>query len=336
MSEDFETTEVVSGDGYNRRKFLKCMAVAGTGIVWAVSAGGLLTACGDPTSTPVPKAESFTFVQVSDTHIGFNAEGINTDVTGTLKQAIDKINALPQRPALVLHTGDVTHNSKAAEFDTAYQMMNTIKTDKVVYVAGEHDLIGDNGAGFHQRFGTGSGGKPWYSLDYKGVHFIGLSNAGGIEDFGILGNEQLDWLKKDLANVKKDTPLVVFAHAPLYSVYTPWAWQTKDSAAAFAALMPYSAVTVLNGHIHQVISKVEGSIHFYTANATAFPQHRPGVETPGPYKLPAGELLQSIGYRTVTVVPDKPEASITDTTLAGTPAPVATIGQQTAPLTPTP
>lgn len=312
--------------GVNRRGFLKCMAWAGTGLVWTFTTGGLLTACGElATSTPTaaPAATGFTFIQISDSHIGFNSEGVNTDVNGTLKQVVDRINALPTRPALVLHTGDISHNSKPAELDTAQQIMTTIKTDKFFTVPGEHDVIGDQGAAYRQRFQTSTGstgGKSWYSMDTNGVHFIALSNAGELDAFGVLGNEQLDWLKKDLAGVKKDTPLVVFAHVPLFTIYSPWGWETKDSGPAMALLAPYSNVTVLNGHIHQVLSKFEGNINYYTADATAFPQHRPGVEKPNAYKLPSNELLQSLGYRTITLTSGKPGAEIKDITLAGTPA----------------
>ncbi len=322
--------ETVTGENIDRRNerrnFLKCMAWSGTGIVWAVSSGGLLAACGDLTATPTPPTEGFTFVQLSDSHIGFNTDGVNTDVVGTLKQSVDRINALPQRPALVLHTGDISHNSKPEEFEQAFQIMNTIKTDKVYYVPGEHDLVNDKGAGYRQRFLSPNSTKSWYSLDYKGVHFIALSNSGELDQFGSLGATQIDWLTKDLQAVKKDTPIIVFAHVPLYSVYPDWGWETKDAGPVLALLMSYSAVTILNGHIHQVLSKVEGNIHFYTANATAFPQHRPGVEKPNAYKLPASELLQSIGYRTVTIVPTKPAADIADITLSGAPAAVATVG----------
>ncbi len=313
--------------GVNRRDFLKCMAWASGGLVWTVSAGGLLTACGDTTVTSAPATtnESFSFVQISDTHIGFNAEGINTDVAGTAKQTIDRINALPVRPSMVLHTGDISHNSKPAEFDTALQLMNSIKTDKVFYVPGEHDVSSDKGVAYRKTFQPQPNAKPWYSMDYKGIHFIALSNAGELEDFGNLGSEQLDWLKKDLQTVKKDSSLVVFAHVPLYPVYPQWGWSTIDAGQAITLLMPYSAVTILNGHIHQVITKVEGNISFYTASATAFPQHRPGVEKPNAYKLPASDLLQSIGYRTVNIVPGKPGPTVVDTTLAGTPAATATI-----------
>lgn len=339
----------------SRRKMLKCMATwAGTGIVWTIGAGGLLTACGDLTATnapatPPPSVQlaatanptapattaamqtgatpgqnmgGFTFVQVSDTHIGFNTAGVNTDVNGTLQQTISRINALPQRPHFVLHTGDVSHMSKPAEFDTAYQLMNTIKTSNFFYVPGEHDVLNDQGANFRQRFLTGGSRatQSWYSMDIEGVHFIGLSNAGELDAFGLLGPEQLGWLQKDLSSVKKDTPLVVFAHVPLFTVYTPWSWETKDSAQVLALLKPYSAVTVLNGHIHQVVTQVEGTVNFYTANSTAFPQHRPGVEKPNAYQLPASELLQNLGYRTINLMPGNVPAGVSDFTLAGTPA----------------
>jgi Rieske Fe-S protein/predicted phosphodiesterase len=316
-----------------RRHLLKCMAAwTGTGIVWTIGAGGLLTACGElastsPASSPTPPTASaaarsagFSFIQISDTHIGFNADGVNTDVNGTLQQVIAKINTLPQSPAFVLHTGDVSHNSRAAEFDTAYQLMKTIKAPEVFYVPGEHDVLNDQGASFRQRFLGKPGAKSWYSLDIQGFHFIGLSNSGELDDFGLLGTEQLTWLQQDLASLKKDTPIVVFAHVPLFTVYKPWSWETKDAARAITLLKPFSAVTVLNGHIHQVVTQVEGNLSFYTANATSFPQHRPGVGQPNAYKLPASELLQSLGYRNVNVVKGNNTPAITDTTLAGTPA----------------
>jgi 3',5'-cyclic AMP phosphodiesterase CpdA len=303
-------------DGIDRRGFLKCMAWAGTGVVWTVSTGGLLSSCALPGFASAPKVDGFTFLQVSDSHIGFSADGVNTDVTKTLTQVVDKINALPARPALVLHTGDLSHLSKPAEFDTVQQIMSTVKTDSVFYVPGEHDVIGDNGAGYRQRFATKGKDKDYYSMDYHGVHFIGLSNIGNEQNFGVIGPEQLDWLSKDLKSVNKNTPIVVFAHVPLYAVYPDWGWTTKDSAQALALLKPFGSVTILNGHIHQVLSQVEGNINFHIANSTAFPQHKPGVEKAGAYKLPAGDLVQMLGYRTVTVVPGKQELAVVDTTLA--------------------
>ncbi len=358
--------EATQAANLSRRKLLKCMAAwAGTGVIWTVGAGGLLTACGEITTAPATTSTAattaatsttnattqavaattivatqaagqsgFSFVQISDTHIGFSAEGVNSDVGSTLQQAITRINALPQPPAFVLHTGDVSHLSKPTEFDMAHQLMNTIKTPNIFYVPGEHDVLNDQGAGFRQRFSAKTPDKTWYSMDYQGVHFIGLSNAGELDNFGMLGSEQLAWLQKDLAGVKKDNPLVVFAHVPLFTVYKPWTWETKDAAQAIALLKPFSAVTVLNGHIHQVVTQAEGNINFYTANSTAFPQHRPGVDKPNAYKLPANELLQNLGYRTVSISPGNPTATIADPTLADRPAASITIIAASAAATP--
>jgi hypothetical protein len=300
-------------DGIDRRGFLKCMAWAGTGMVWTVSSAGLLASCALPNATHV---EGFQFVQVSDSHIGFSAEGVNTNVTQTLQEAVSRINALPTRPALVLHTGDLSNLSKPEEFDTVQQVMSTIKAGGIFYVPGEHDVIGDNGLAYRQRFSPKSQGKGWYSMDTKGVHFVGLSNVGEENQFGVLGSDQLEWLRKDLQAVNHDDPIVVFAHVPLYAVYPPWGWTTTDAAQAIALLKPFSSVTVLNGHIHQVLHQMEGNIRFHIANSTAFPQHHPGVVGPGAYKLPAGQLLQTLGYRQVTVMPGQHELAVADTTLA--------------------
>jgi 3',5'-cyclic AMP phosphodiesterase CpdA len=301
----------------NRRDFLKCMAWAGTGIVWTVGTGGLLSGCTLPGvgNGASPKVERFSFVQISDNHVGFNADGVNTDVPGTMRQVVDRINALPKRPAFVLHTGDVSHFSKPAEFDTAQQILGEIKTDRIFYVPGEHDVIGDSGAAFRQRFAPKGGKTDWYSQDLKGVHFVALWNVGDEATFGVLGTDQLGWLAKDLRAVGRDTPVVVFAHVPLYALYPQWGWSTNDGAAAMELLKPFASVTVLNGHIHQVATKVEGNIRFYTAYSTAFPQHMPGEGQPGAYKLPADELRRRLGFRSVEVVDSKQPLAVIDTVL---------------------
>ena len=291
------------------------MAWAGTGLVWSVTAGGLLSACTLSGTAADPATQGFTFVQVSDSHIGFDVPGVSTDVTKTLEEVVARINALPTPPALVLHTGDLTQLSRPAQFDTTQQVMSTIKTPAVFYVPGEHDVIGDQGAEYRRRFVPKPRSTFWYSADFKGVHFIGLSNVGAVDAFGSLGTDQIDWLGKDLQGLSHDTPIVVFAHVPLYAVYPPWGWTTTDAAQAMDLLKPFSSVTVLNGHIHQVLSQVEGNIRIFTASSTAYPQHHPGVVGPGPYKLPPADLLRSIGYRTVTVVPGQQALAIADTTL---------------------
>ncbi len=282
-----------SDDGVDRRGFLHCMAWVGTGVAWTVG-GGVLSSrlLGQ---APAAKGD-FTFVQVSDSHIGFSKEP-NKDVTATLKHAVGRINALPQPPAFVVHTGDLTHLTKPAEFDTCAEVLKGIKTGKVFCVPGEHDVFTDDGKLYRERYGKGTQGAGWHSFDYKGVHFVGLVNvmdltAGGL---GALGREQLDWLKKDVAGLGASTPVVVFAHVPLWLVYEKWGWGTQDGAEALGLLKRFASVTVLNGHVHQVMKKVEGNVTFHTAASTAFPQPEPGkAESPGPVKNVAADKLRSV------------------------------------------
>jgi 3',5'-cyclic AMP phosphodiesterase CpdA len=257
------------------------------------------------------------FVQISDSHIGFSKPA-NPDVTGTLREAIAKINALPTPPSFVLHTGDLTHLSKPEEFDTLSESLKSLKTDRIFYVPGEHDVLNDNGAMFHERFGRGTQGDGWHSFDQKGAHFIGLVNvlnlkAGGL---GTLGHEQLEWLEKDVAKLKSSAPIVVFAHIPLWSVYPQWGWGTDDSEQALSYLKRFGSVTVLNGHIHQIMQKVEGNITFHTACSTAFPQPHPGeADSPGPMKVPAEKLRGLLGITDVNFIRGKHTLAIVDSTL---------------------
>src|SRR5471030_3183147 len=211
-----------SRDGIDRRGFLRCMGWAGTAVVCSIS-GGILTsrALGDVLANPsVIAGAELNFVQISDSHIGFN-KAANTNVIGTFQEAINRINALSQAPEFMLHTGDLSHLAQADEFDTVEQMLKTAKSSQVFYVPGEHDILSDSGAQYLNRFGKGSLGNGWYSFDQKGVHFIGLVNVFGKSEqsLGILGQDQLDWLKKDLAALSNSTPIVVFAHVPLWEVY---------------------------------------------------------------------------------------------------------------------
>jgi len=283
---------------WNRRGFLKCMAWVGTGAVWTMS-GGVLK--GMPIEQAAHAAMSmggggFRFVQISDTHIGFNKEA-NPDVTATLRTAIAKIKAMPEGPSLVLHTGDLTHLSKPEEFDTLQQELAGVGAP-VFYVPGEHDVLNDDGKSYLERYGQNTKGAGWYSFDQAGVHFIGLVNvvdlkAGGL---GSLGNEQLEWLERDVKPLTSSTPIVVFAHIPLWSVYPEWGWGTDDSAQALGYLKRFGSVSVLNGHIHQVMQKVEGNVTFHTAMSTAFPQPAPGAApSPGPMKVEAERLKKLLG-----------------------------------------
>jgi 3',5'-cyclic AMP phosphodiesterase CpdA len=307
-----------TGDGIDRRGFLKCMAWAGTGLAWAVN-GGIL-GCQSMGQEPATPAESgdFTFVQLSDSHIGFSKEP-NKDVTGTFQEAVARINALPQRPAFVLHTGDLTHLARPAEFDTVAQVLKGARGCEAFCVPGEHDVFTDDGKSYLERYKKGTTGIGWRSFDYHGVHFVGLVNvmnlqAGGL---GVLGREQLDWLRKDVARLGDSTPIVVFAHVPLWTVYPKWGWGTEDSEQALALLKRFGSVTVLNGHIHQILQKVEGNVSFHTARSTAFPQPEPGkAESPGPIKhMPAGKLRSLLGVTQVAYVERNHSLATTDSTL---------------------
>jgi 3',5'-cyclic-AMP phosphodiesterase len=309
-----------SSDGIDRRGFLKCMAWAGAGMVWAMK-GGILQSRAFGQAAGVAANADFTFVQVSDSHIGFN-KGVYTDVVGTFQSTVDRINAMPKNPALVLHTGDLTHLSKPGEFDTVGQMMKSIKTGQSFYVPGEHDYFVDNGQQFLDRFGKGTRGIGYQSFDYKGVHFIGLVNVANLTNgataLGVLGDDQLNWLEKDVASLGDSTPIVVFAHVPLWTIYEKWGWGTQDSARALGSLNRFGSVTILNGHIHQIQQKIEGKMTFHTARSTAFPQPAPGsAPSPGPMKNIAVEKLRTyLGLTQVNYMEHAGTLATTDSTLA--------------------
>jgi Icc protein len=313
--------ENLNPDGIDRRGFLKCMAWAGTGTL-CVMQGGVLKSFAFGADGKIDKAAAkgdFAFAQISDSHIGFN-KAANPDVTATLREAIAKLNALPQRPEFVLHTGDLTQLSKAEEFDTLDQLLKSVNTDRIFYVPGEHDVLNDNGEQYRGRYGKDTKGDGWYSFDHKGVHFVGLVNvmnlkAGGL---GSLGHDQLEWLKHDVKRLKHSTPIVVFAHIPLWTVYPAWGWGTDDSQQALAYLKKFGSVSVLNGHIHQVMQKVEGNVTFHTAMSTAFPQPAPGqAPSPGPMKVPDDKLRSVLGITNINFVRGKHTLAVVDSPLAG-------------------
>jgi 3',5'-cyclic AMP phosphodiesterase CpdA len=298
----------------NRRGLLKCMAWAGTGVVWTL-AGGI------PRSfnlmDPAAAASGFSFVQISDSHIGFDKPA-NSNVAGTLQEAIGKVNALPMRPAFMIHTGDITHLSKPEQFDNADQIIRGANLP-VHYVPGEHDVLDDDGKGYLERYGKGTTGLGWHSFDEAGVHFIGLINvmnfkAGGL---GNLGQEQIAWLEKDVKGLSASMPIVIFAHMPLWTIYSEWGWGTGDAAQALSYVKRFGSVTVLNGHIHQIVQKVEGNITFQTARSTAYPQPEAGkAKAPGPLTVPADQLKQMLGLRAVNYEEGTHPLSISDTMLA--------------------
>ncbi|HTR13229.1 MAG TPA: metallophosphoesterase [Roseiarcus sp.] len=300
--------------GLDRRQTLKCMLWAGTGVVWTV-AGGV------PSSRLIGEAKaedaSFSFVQISDSHIGFSKPA-NPDARATLNVAIDKILAMPGKPAFMIHTGDISHTAEPQQFDDALELIRAAKLD-VHYAPGEHDILDPKTeAAYYDRFGKGAGGG-WYSFDHGGVHFVSLNNVVDLKTNGLgsLGAEQLAWLDDDLRGKSASTPIVLFCHIPLWMVAPDWGWGTEDSAQALKLVSRFGSVTVLNGHIHQLMRKVESNVTFHTARSTAFPQPAPGsAPSPGPKKVPAGELRKWLGVREVTYSASPTNLAVTDADLA--------------------
>ena len=304
-----------SSQGVNRRKVLECMTWAGTGVLWTV-AGGVPRSLGIIDAATAKEAQALTFLQISDSHVGFDKPA-NPNARGTLEEAVARINALPDKPAFTIHTGDISHLSKVSEFDDADRIISQTRLD-VHYVPGEHDFLDPERKLYGERYGRGTKGAGWYSFDAAGVHFIGLVNvvdlkAGGL---GNLGSEQLEWLEADVKSRTASTPIVVFAHIPLWTVYPQWGWGTEDGARALEYLKRFGSVTVLNGHIHQVMQKVEGNVTFHTARSTAFPQPAPGTaQSPGPLKVADDKLRCMLGVATVNFKQGDQRLAIIDTPL---------------------
>ncbi len=312
--------QALTSKAMSRRKFLECSAWAGTGIVWAMVAGVPKAFAMDDTTQLTTAGvfdSTFHFVQMSDSHIGFTKQA-NPEPIKTLQMAIDRVKAFPIKPSLILHTGDITHLSKAEEFDTAAQIFNTLPAT-VHYVPGEHDTLDDGGGKLYlERYGQGTKGAGWYSFDDHGVHFIALINVLSFKQGQMtsLGDEQLKWLADDLRAVSTSTPIVVFAHIPLWTIYEPWGWGTADGNVALAMLRKYGSVTILNGHIHQVIQKVEGNMTFHTARGTAYPQPAPGAAaSPGPMTVPADALRSYLGITDVRTVKGTHTFALVNSTL---------------------
>lgn len=326
--EDFidQRLQDLNNDGVDRRGFLRCMAWAGTGLVWTMSGGiPVSRAFAEGGGRANGKGSDFSFVQISDSHIGFNKPA-NPDVTATLQVAINRINAMPSQPDFIIHTGDLSQLSKPSEFDTLDQLLKGASAKQIYFVPGEHDMLTDNGEQYLQRYGKSTKGAGWYSYDHKGVHFVGLVNvvnlkAGGL---GSLGHEQLEWLEDDLKGRSASTPIVLFAHIPLWTIYPDWGWGTDDSEQALSYVKRFGSVTVLNGHIHQVMQKVEGKVSFHTAMSTAFPQPAPGsAPSAGPMKVSADQLQRVLGITDVNYLVSGKSLAIVDSPLADSASPAS-------------
>lgn len=307
---------------HSRRNALRCLAYGGAGTLFALS-GGIFTpidiAEAAASGRGLPPGSKPLFVQISDTHVGFSKDA-NLDVAITLNRAVDLLNAMGEPPGLAIHTGDITHLSKPEEFDLARQLLSRLQVTELHTVPGEHDITDGDGANYFERYGQASNNKGYYSFDHAGVHFIALVNVlnfkpGGL---GVLGPEQLSWVADDLRSRSASTPLVIFAHMPLWSVYEPWGWGTGDADQLLILIRRFGSVTILNGHIHQIVQKVEGNIRFHTARSTAYPQPAAGEGPgPGPLKVPADELAQFLGVSTVTTQEHPRSLHISDFTLDG-------------------
>jgi hypothetical protein len=301
-----------------RRGALQCLGI-GAGTLFGLSAGVLsgfdLAEAAEPGAagmigTPL-------FVQISDSHIGFNKEA-NPDVVGTLNRTIDLVNGLPVQPAFALHTGDITHLSKAAQFDQASQLLSRLRVTELHFTPGEHDVTDGAGTEYFARFGAASKGKGYYSFDHAGAHMVALVNVMQFKPGGLasLGDEQLAWLRDDLSGRSASQPIVLFAHMPMWSIYEPWGWGSSDSDQVLALVRRFGSVTVLNGHIHQIVSKVEGNVTFHTARSTAYPQPAAGAGPgPGPLTVPGDQLPRMLGVTTLSLAPLHRSLRLTDTAL---------------------
>jgi Icc protein len=305
----------------NRRRVLECMGWAGSGALWTVAGGVAASVSLDQALAapkPASKVRPFTFVQISDSHIGFMKDA-NPDARVTYREAVAKIAALPVKPAFIIHTGDITQLSKPSEFDDADQILRESGLP-AFHVPGEHDMLDEGqGKAYLERYGKGAQGDGWYSFDHSGVHFVGLITVKELKGGGMgsLGADQIAWLQKDLAGRPSSQPIVVFTHMPMWVAYQPWGWGTDDAAPAMALLARFGSVTVLNGHIHQVMQKVEGNVAFHTARSTAFPQPIPGgAASPGPMKVQADALRLVLGLRSLSVTPGAGALAVTERPLA--------------------
>lgn len=310
-------------DGLDRRGMLQCMGWAGTGALYMMGGGiassiGLDAAMAKPLYGGGSKVKPFSFLQISDSHVGFDKPA-NPDARATFREAVAKVKALSVKPDFILHTGDISHLSKDAEFADADDIISEAGLP-VFHVPGEHDMLDEGGgAAYLARYGKGTKGAGWYSFDHSGVHFIALVNVANLQPGGMghLGDDQLAWLKRDLSGLSASTPVVLFAHIPMWTVYEQWGWGTDDSLQALSLLKRFGSVTVLNGHIHQIIQKVEGTISFHSARSTAYPQPAPGsAPSPGPLKVPTEQLHGVLGIRSAMIVPGKAEIALIDSALA--------------------
>jgi 3',5'-cyclic AMP phosphodiesterase CpdA len=298
-----------------RRQLIRHSAWFGAAVGLAVVGGEVIShVAGAETATEA--RPTLRFAQVSDSHIGFTGPA-NPDVTASFGHAIDQLNGLGYTPDFVIHTGDLTHLAKPEQFDQVKQQLNGLRTPHVFTVPGEHDSVDDAGQKYRKVFGAGTRGDGWYSFDVAGVHVIALVNTLNLTKLGHLGSDQLDFIAKDVAPLSNDTPIIVFSHIPLFAMYPDWGWGTDDALQALSYLRRFASVTCLNGHVHQVFSKTEGNVKFFSGTTTAYPLPQPGTApAPKPLTLPAGKLHDALGVREVSYTKGQQALALKERTLS--------------------
>ena len=299
-------------EGMTRRQLMRHSAWFGAAVVLTVAGGEVISHVAGSAGAAQPAKPAMRFAQISDSHIGFKGLA-NTNVTDTFNHAIGQINGLDYTPDFVIHTGDLTHMATPDQFDQVKHMLGELNTPHVFTVPGEHDSTDDAGQKYRQAFGAGTRGDGWYSFDIAGVHIIGLVNTLNMQKLGHLGADQLEFVEKDVAGLSSDTPIIVFSHIPLFAMYPDWGWGTDDATQALSYLKRFSSVTCLNGHVHQLFSKTEGNVTFYSATTTAYPLPAPGQgPAPKPVTLPAGKLRDALGIREVSYTKGQQSLALKD------------------------
>lgn len=299
--------------GMSRRQLIRHSAWFGAAVALTVAGGEVFSHVAGAAETKQTATPTLRFAQISDSHIGFTGPA-NTNVTDTFTQAIKQVNSLGYTPDFIIHTGDLTHLATADQFDQVKQMMTGLSSPHIFTVPGEHDTI--DFPQYHKAFGAGTRGDGWYSFDTAGVHVMALVNTLNLKKLGHLGPDQLDFVKKDVAALPSDTPIVVFSHIPLFAMYPDWGWGTDDAAQALSYLQRFSSVTCLNGHVHQLFTKTEGNVTFHSATTTAYPLPRPGYgPAPKPVALPAGKLRDALGVREVSYTKGQQTLALKDQVL---------------------
>jgi Icc protein len=303
--------------GMTRRQLIRHSAWFGAAVALTFTGGEVISRiAGDAAGNASSNTGQLQFVQVSDSHLGFSGTA-NPDVTATFAMAINQVNSLGYQPDFVMHTGDITHLSTPAEFGLAREMMSDLRTPRVFTVPGEHDAINDGGRAYRKFFGAQTLGEGWFSFDIKGVHIISLVNTTSVDALGHLGADQLDFVRRDVAGLSSETPVILFSHIPLFAMYPAWGWSTDDAVKLLAMFRRFGSVTCLNGHVHQLFKKTEGNVTFLSAAPTCYPLPAPGHgPAPLPVTLPAGKLTSALGVRTVSYQTGSKNLAIADEQLA--------------------